>query len=47
MNFLYRPEASNDFIWAFVGSPWVWALLWLLIINLVTFFLFGIDKWKQ
>lgn len=42
----YAPEATNDFIWTIVGSPWFWVLAWLLIINLVTFFMFGIDKWK-
>ena len=46
MNFLYRPEATNDFLFAVIGSPLFWALAWLLIVNLVTFFLFGIDKWK-
>ena len=46
MKALYTPEATNDFIWALVGSPCAWALLWLLAINLITFFIFGIDKWK-
>ena len=46
MKALYTPEATNDFIWAMIGSPWAWALLWLLLINLATFFLFGIDKWR-
>ena len=26
-----------------VAQAWIW---WLLIINLFTFFLFGLDKWK-
>lgn len=40
------PEAHNDFLWAFIGSPWTWLGLWLVIINLFTFFTFGVDKWK-
>lgn len=46
MKALYTPETTNDFIWTIIGSPWAWALLWLLLINAATFFLFGIDKWK-
>lgn len=40
------PEARNDFIWTVVGSPWRVLAIWLLVINLVTFFIFGLDKWK-
>lgn len=40
------PEARNDFIWAVIGSPLGLLVCWLLIINLVTFFTFGVDKWK-
>ena len=47
MKALYTPEATNDFIWVLVGSPWFWALAWLLVINLVTFFIFGIDKKRR
>lgn len=42
----YAPEAQNDVIWAIVGSPWGLLACWLLIINLITFFVFGVDKWK-
>ena len=42
----YEPEAHNDFIWAVVGSPWGLLALWLDSINLITFFVFGLDKWK-
>nr|WP_091127734.1 DUF1294 domain-containing protein [Oscillibacter sp. PC13] len=28
------------------GSPWVPLAMYLLVINLVTFFIFGLDKWK-
>ena len=43
---VYHPEAQNDFIWAVIGSPWGILALWLLVINLVTFFVFGLDKLK-
>jgi len=43
---LYLPEAHNDFIWVVVGSPWGLLAVWLVIINLVTFLVFGLDKWK-
>ena len=46
MKMLYTPTATNDFVWALIGSPRAWVILWLLLINLVTFFVFGIDKWK-
>jgi len=46
MNAVYTPEATNGFIWVVVGSPWFWVLAYLLVINLVTFCIFGIDKWK-
>ncbi len=41
---LYTPEAHNDFIWAVVGSPWGLLALWLVLINVITFFVFGADK---
>lgn len=40
------PEVQNDFIWTVVGSPWGWLAIWLLLINIVTFFVFGWDKFK-
>jgi uncharacterized membrane protein YsdA (DUF1294 family) len=43
---LYTPEAHNDFIWAVVGSPWGLLAIWLAIINIITFCVFGLDKWK-
>lgn len=42
----YLPEEHSDFIWAVVGSPWGLLALWLIVINLVTFFAFGLDKLK-
>lgn len=46
LKFVYLPEERNDFIWAVVGSPWGLLVLWLAAVNLVTFFAFGLDKWK-
>ena len=44
--YLYLPQEENDFLWAVVGDLRVWLLCWLVAINLVTFFVFGLDKWK-
>ena len=44
--FLYTPTAAGDTIFAFIGNPWALLLLYLLLINLVTFLVFGLDKWK-
>ena len=43
---VYMPEEQNDFIWTVIGSPWGWLVIWLVVINLVTFFIFGWDKLK-
>lgn len=43
---MYVPEAHNDFVWAVIGSPWGLLAVWLAVINLVTFLVFGWDKWK-
>ena len=40
------PEVQNDFIMTVIGSPWGWLAIWLILINLVTFFVFGLDKLK-
>lgn len=40
------PEASNDMVWAVVGSPCGLLVLWLLLINPAAFLVFGLDKWK-
>ena len=42
----YLPTEQNDFIWTVVGNPWAWLILWLVLINVVTFLVFGLDKWK-
>ena len=43
---LYLPQEHNDFVWVVAGSPWGLLACWLVLINLVTFFAFGLDKWK-
>lgn len=43
---MYTPEVRNDVIWAVAGSPWGLLAAWLVLINLVTFLVFGLDKWK-
>ena len=43
---LYLPTEQGDFLWAVVGEPLAWLVLWLVIINLAAFLTFGLDKWK-
>lgn len=40
----YAPEARSDFLWVVVGSPWGLLACWLVLINLLTFLVFGADK---
>lgn len=40
------PEAQSVTLFAVIGSPRALAAVWLLVINLVTFLVFGLDKWK-
>lgn len=40
------PEATNDMVWFLVGAPWGLLGAWLLLVNLVAFLVFGLDKWK-
>lgn len=42
----YLPETQRAFLWTVLGDPRAWLALWLLAINLVTFFVFGLDKWR-
>lgn len=46
VNSVAVPQAGNDFLWTVLGSPWGLLACWLLIINAVTFAVFGVDKWK-
>ena len=41
---LYLPETHTDTVWAFIGSPWGLLAGWLILINIVTFVVFGLDK---
>ena len=43
---MYLPTEKGDFLWAFVGNPWTLLVLWLIVINLAAFLVFGLDKWK-
>ena len=43
---VYRPEATTTTLFAVVGNPWALLGCYLLVINLITFFIFGLDKWK-
>lgn len=43
---LFLPEAHNDFVWVVMGSPWGLLAIWLVLINVLTFLIFGLDKWK-
>ena len=43
---MFQPQAQNDLIWSFVGSPRGLLACWLLLINLAAFLVFGLDKWK-
>ena len=40
------PQAVDSTVWAVVGSPWGIFCCYLAAINLVTFLVFGLDKWK-
>ena len=42
----FAPEGTMATLFAVVGNPWALLGIYLLVINLVTFFVFGVDKWK-
>ena len=44
--FLAAAESGGSALPALLRSPWGWLLCWLILINLVTFLVFGWDKWK-
>ena len=46
MKTFYTPEETSTTIFAVVGSPWALLAAYLLLINLLTFLIFGLDKWK-
>ena len=43
---LFAPEGTTTTLLAVVGNPWALLGCYLLVMNLVTFFVFGLDKWK-
>ena len=43
---LFTPEGTTATLFAVVGNPWALLGCYLLVMNLVTFFVFGFDKWK-
>ena len=46
MKALYQPEGTAVTLFAVVGNPWGLLALWLAVINLAAFVMFGVDKWK-
>ena len=46
MKTFYQPEATTTTLFAVVGNPWALLGCYLLVMNLVTFLVFGLDKWK-
>ena len=46
MKTLYQPETTATTLFAVVGNPWALLGCYLLVMNLVTFLVFGLDKWK-
>ena len=43
---LFTPEGTTATLFAVVGNPWALLVCYLLVMNLVTFLVFGLDKWK-
>ena len=43
---LFQPEATSATLFAVVGKPLALLGCYLLVMNLSTFFVFGLDKWK-
>lgn len=43
---MYLPEPAGDMFRVVLGSPWGLLAVWLLAVNLGTFLVFGLDKWK-
>ena len=46
MKALYQPEGTTATLFAVVGNPWALPVCYLLAVNLITFLVFGLDKWK-
>ena len=43
---LYLPTEQSTTLFVVIGNPWALLGIWLVLINLVTFLVFGLDKWK-
>lgn len=43
---LILPEGTTVTVFTFLGNPWGLLAGWLVVINLLTFLIFGLDKWK-
>ncbi|WP_455583058.1 DUF1294 domain-containing protein [Dysosmobacter sp.] len=43
---LFLPEGTTMTGFVVLGSPWALLGIYLLVINVVTFLVFGLDKWK-
>lgn len=45
---MYLPESTNGFDWVWIGIGSTWGLLaiWLVLVNLAAFVVFGWDKFK-
>ena len=46
MNALFQPEGTTVTLFALIGNPWGLLALWLVVINIASFAVFGVDKWK-
>ena len=42
----FQPEGTSSTLFAVVGNPLALLGCYLLVMNLITFFVFGLDKWK-
>lgn len=43
---VYMPEARSTVLFAVISSPWGLLACWLVLMNVITFAVFGLDKWK-
>ncbi len=46
MKAFFLPEGTSMIGMVMVGNPWALLWLWLAVINLAAFAVFGYDKWK-
>ena len=43
---LYLPEGTTVTGFVMLGSPWGLLAMWVVLLSIVTFCIFGLDKWK-